>query len=66
MTYEQKLSAILNKLHEASKQITEINDKTSNDNKKYLNTCKGAIFDATESLEKLENNLTRNEAMITV
>lgn len=64
MTYEQKISAILNKLNECSKSITEINDKTSNDNKKFLNTCKGAIFDATEALEKLENNLTRAEAMI--
>lgn len=66
MTYEQKLSAILNKLNECSKSITEINDKTSSDNKKFLNTCKGAIFDATEALEKLENNLSRTEAMIPV
>lgn len=62
MTYRERLQSIIAALDKCSQQITEIRDYTHIEKKKFLNDSKGAVFDALEDLEKLDNSLTHGEA----
>jgi len=54
MTYQEKIKAIIAKLEQCNAQATELLHEKKEFTSKIFKT-KGAIFDAIEQLEKIEN-----------
>lgn len=66
MTYREKLQEVIETIEKQNGAINYLRDNTDPEKKRFINSARGALYDAIEQLNKLDNSLNTSEASLPV
>lgn len=63
MTYRESLQEVIDNIEKQNGRINYLRDHTDPEKKRFINKARGALYDALEQLNKLDNSLNNAESL---